>query len=81
MRLRKRFSDGKVSLAYSSFLGYEKGEDGRLRVIESEAKTFRLIFRLFMEGMIPSAIAKYQTHNIPSPTGKSKWGYTTVRKS
>ena len=25
---RKRFSDGKVSMAYRQFLGYEKGEDG-----------------------------------------------------
>lgn len=27
---RKRFADGKVSLAYSSFLGYRKGEDGQM---------------------------------------------------
>ena len=26
---RKRFVDGKVSLAYSSLLGYRKGEDGQ----------------------------------------------------
>ena len=27
---RKRFADGKVSLGYKHFLGYEKGEDGSL---------------------------------------------------
>jgi hypothetical protein len=25
---RKKFADGKVSLPYGKFLGYEKGEDG-----------------------------------------------------
>lgn len=28
---RKRFADGKVSLGYKHFLGYEKGEDGLLQ--------------------------------------------------
>lgn len=27
---RKRFADGKVSVAYSRFLGYDKGPDGRM---------------------------------------------------
>ena len=27
---RKRFADGKVSVAYKRFLGYDKGEDGNL---------------------------------------------------
>lgn len=47
---RKRFADGKVSLPYKHFLGYEKGEDGAPKIIESEAKIVRLIYRLFLEG-------------------------------
>ena len=39
---RKRFADGKVSLAYSSFLGYRKGEDGQMEVVPEEAETVRL---------------------------------------
>ena len=55
---RKRFADGKVSLAYSSFLGYRKGEDGQMEIVPEEAETVRLIYRLFMQGQTPYAIAK-----------------------
>ena len=30
--LRKRFADGKFSVGYSRFLGYDKGEDGNLAI-------------------------------------------------
>jgi len=77
---RKRFADGKVSLPYKQFLGYEKGEDGLPRIVESEAKTIRLIYKLFLEGKATSWIAKYLTeHKISSPAGKDKWQETTVR--
>ena len=76
---RKRFADGKVSLAYSSFLGYRKGEDGQMEIVPEEAETVRLIYRLFMEGQTPYAIAKYLTdRNIPTPTGKETWRHRTV---
>ncbi len=76
---RKRFADGKVSLAYSSFLGYRKGEDGQMEVVPEEAETVRLIYRLFMQGQTPYAIAKYLTDkNIPTPTGKETWRHRTV---
>lgn len=77
---RKRFADGKVSLPYKQFLGYEKGENGLPKIVESEAKTIRLIYKLFLEGKSTSRIAKYLTeHNILSPAGKDKWQETTVR--
>ena len=34
---RKRFADGKVSMPYKHFLGYEKGENGSPKLIEKEA--------------------------------------------
>lgn len=77
---RKRFADGKVSLPYKHFLGYEKGEDGVPKIIESEAKIVRLIYRLFLEGKTISSIAKYLTDNkIHTPAGKKKWSITTVQ--
>lgn len=76
---RKRCADGKVSLAYSSFLGYRKGEDGQMEIVPEEAETVRLIYRLFMPGQTPYAIAKYLTDkNIPTPTGKENWRHRTV---
>lgn len=72
--LRKRFVDGKVSLPYKRFLGYEKGPDGLPKINEEEAVIIRLIFRLFLYGKSPSAIASYLTdEGIPTPGGKAKW--------
>ena len=77
---RKRFADGKVSLPYKHFLGYEKGEDGVPKIIESEAKIVRLIYRLFLEGKTISAISKHLTNeSIPTPSGKKKWTTSTIR--
>jgi DNA invertase Pin-like site-specific DNA recombinase len=77
---RKRFSDGKVSLPYGQFLGYEKGEDGLPKVVEKEAKIIRRIYRLFLEGMTQSKIARMLTEEkILSPGGKTKWHSTTVK--
>ena len=76
---RKRFADGKVSLPYKQFLGYEKGPDDIPVIVEEEAKIVRRIFSLFMAGKTPYLIAKALTADgIPTPAGKSKWGTTTV---
>ena len=76
---RKRFSDGKVSMPYKRFLGYEKGEDGQPVVNEDEAAVVRLIYRLFLEGKTSVGICKFlEGLNIPSPGGNSKWSKTTV---
>ena len=55
---RKRFSDGKVSMPYKHFLGYEKGEDGMPVINEKEAAIVRLIFRLFLDGKTPAGICR-----------------------
>lgn len=76
---RKSFSDGKVHLPYKRFLGYEKGEDGRPAVVESEARVVKLIYGLFLEGKTQAGICKYMEElGIPSPGGKAKWSKTTV---
>ena len=76
---RKRFADGKVTLAYSHFLGYEKGPDGMPKVVPDEAKTVETIYRLFLEGMTPTAIAKELTgRGVLTPGGKVKWQSSTV---
>jgi DNA invertase Pin-like site-specific DNA recombinase/predicted DNA-binding protein YlxM (UPF0122 family) len=77
---RKRMADGKVSLPYKQFLGYEKSEDGLPQIVPAEAKIVRLIFRLYMEGKTFSAIAKHlERHNISSPAGKKTWQTAVVQ--
>ena len=66
-------------MGYSRFLGYDKGEDGNLAINEEQAKTVRLIFGLFMEGLTPCAIAKELTRRgILTVTGQSKWNQATI---
>ena len=76
---RKRMADGKSSLAYSTFLGYDKGKDGNLVVNREQAKIVRFIYRSFMEGMTPLCICRMlEGKGIPSPSGKTKWYECTV---
>ncbi len=77
---RKRFADGKVSVAYSHFIGYDKGPDGNLVINPEEAKTVLLIYAEFLSGLSFRAIAdKLTKMGINSPTGKPKWCQATVK--
>lgn len=77
---RKRFSDGKVCVPYSHFLGYDKGEDGSMVLNEEEAKVVRRIYGLFLQGHSPYAIAKRLTEEgVRTPAGKEKWHSCTVK--
>lgn len=76
---RKRFADGKVSMPYKQFLGYEKGPDGLPKMVPEQAKTVRYIYDLFMSGKTITAIAKQLTsEGIPTPSGREVWGGRTV---
>ena len=76
---RKRFADGKVSMPYKHFLGYEKGPDGLPQIVPEQAETVRYIYDLFMGGKTITAIAKQLTaERIPTPGGKDTWGSRTV---
>ena len=77
---RKRFADGKVSVPFSRFLGYDRGPNGELVVNPEEAKTIKEIYRLFLQGQTPYGIAKQLTsEGILTPGGKTKWSVTTVK--
>lgn len=76
---RKRFADGRYSMPYKQFLGYKKGADGCPEIVEKEAETVKLIYRLCLEGYPASSIAKMLTSaNIPTPAGMSTWPTRTI---
>lgn len=71
---RKRFADGKVSLPYKQFLGYEKGPDDLPQIVPEEADIVRRIYALFMKGKTTYMIASQLTQDgIPTPAGKNRW--------
>ena len=76
---RKRFADGRVAMSYPNFLGYEKGPDGKPAINEEEAKIVRYIFKSFLDGKTPHAIAKDLTdQGYKTVTGSSKWKGGTI---
>ena len=76
---RRSMEEGKFSLAYKHFLGYEKGEDGLPRIVEHEAKIIREIYQLFLDGSTALSIADYLTScQIPTPRGRKKWSTSTI---
>jgi len=77
---QKSMRDGNVHLAYSHFLGYSKGADGRPEIVEEEAVIIRKIYDLFLSGKTINEIASILTEmGIPTPAGKAKWRVSTVR--
>ena len=77
---QKRMKDGKIQIAYSHFLGYTKGEDGNLEIVEEEAKIVRDIYNLYLSGVSLGDIAdRLTSRGIPTPFGRPKWSISTIR--
>jgi len=77
---RRRFEEGKVSVPFKRFLGYDKGENGELVVNPEQAVTVRRIYAEFLQGKSPYQIAKGLTADgIPTPGGKQKWTDKVIR--
>ncbi|VEI13835.1 recombinase family protein [Trueperella bialowiezensis] len=77
---RKRFADGKVTVPFSSLLGYDKGEDGNLVINPDQAVTVRLIYRLFLEGKSMAGIKRHlEKHGHTTAQGRTTWTITGIR--
>lgn len=77
---RKRFADGKITVPFQRFLGYDRGPDGNLVVNPEQAVIVKSIYSMFLQGMSYHGIAKKLTADvIPTPGGKEKWSISTVK--
>lgn len=77
---RKRFADGKVSVPFAHFLGYDRGPDGNLVVNKEQAETVKLIYRLFLDGYTCHSIAKELTaRGLETPGKKKVWHPGTIK--
>ena len=77
---RKRFAEGRITMCYSSFLGYRKGDDGLPEIVPEEAEIVRYIFSQFIMGQTLYKIAAELTaQGIPTPGGKQKWAIGTIK--
>lgn len=79
--IRRRYEQGKVSVNFTKFLGYEKGKDGNLVINEQQAKIVRRIYREYLNGKSANRIAReLERDGICGWNGKAKWYETTITK-
>ena len=72
--MRKRMQDGKYSVTYSHFIGYDRGPDGSMVISINEAKVVRFIYRSCLQGFSDTAIAKRLMElGVPTPYGGWRW--------
>lgn len=72
--------EGNVPFHYKNFLGYRKGADGKPEIDPEEAEIVRFIYDRFLAGDSLGGIAqKLEDLQIPSPSGKPKWQFTTIQ--
>ena len=77
---RKRFADGKVTVPFKRFLGYDMGSDHNLVVNPEQAKLVKRIYGMFLLGKSPFQIANtLSDEGIPSPGGKPRWNASNIR--
>lgn len=77
---RKRFADGKVTVPFSLFLGYVRGEDGNLVINQEQAKLVRYIYTLYLGGDSLTGIAKQlQVEGHLTASGNPNWSAHQVR--
>ena len=77
---RKRFADGKVTVPFSRFLGYDRGEDGNLVINQEQAKLVRYIYTLYLDGGSLTGIARrLQAEGHLTASGNPNWSAPQVR--
>lgn len=79
--IQRRMESGRVYVPYSSFLGYEKGEDGFPKIVEEEAAIVRDIYAWYIRGESLGRIAdRLNANGVKTPAGKGNWTPGTVRR-
>lgn len=76
---RRSFEEGKASVGFKWFLGYDRGPNGEFVVNEEQAKTVRYIYKRFLDGMSAYAVCKeLMQMGIKAPGGGDRWHQSTV---
>lgn len=71
--LRGGFRDSTSKLSDRKCFGYDRAQDGSLKINLEEAKTIQWIFESYLSGNSLGEIAGGLESGMPSPTGKLKW--------
>ena len=77
---RQAMREGKAAIQYKRLYAYEKGPDGKPRIIPEQAEVVRQIYDSFLGGhslrMIKDAL---EAKAVPTVTGGSEWSIAVIR--
>lgn len=79
--IRSKFQQGIPHVNTTRLFGFDKDEEGQLRVNPEQGVVVRRIFREYLRGFGEGEIARrLREDGIPGITGTSRWSSTTVRR-
>ncbi|MEA5658986.1 MAG: recombinase family protein [Cutibacterium granulosum] len=77
---RKRFANGKVTMPYSSFLGYDKDPDGATIINPEQVDIVRRIYHGSLQGAtIPPDHPRPRPRGYSHPAPRQTVGHSTIR--
>ncbi len=79
--IRSKFQKGIPHVNTTRLFGFDKDEEGQLRVNPEQGAVVQRIFREYLRGFGEGEIARrLRADGIPGITGTSRWSSTTVRR-
>ena len=77
---RQAMRDGKATIQYKKLYAYERGEDGKPKIIPEQAEVVKRIFREFLAGASLRMIKdQLEADGILNVSGGKDWSITSVR--
>ena len=77
---RQAMKSGHVAMQYKQLLGYEKGPDGKPRIVPEQAESVRFIYDRYLAGdSIREIKAALEGQGIPTVSGKAEWMASHIR--
>lgn len=78
--LRRRYENGEYGISTKRFMGYDRGEDGKLVINRKQAKAIKRIYEEYLSGKTVDYIKRIlEREKIPKWDGSYKWQATTIQ--
>lgn len=77
---RQAMREGKATIAYKKLYAYEKGEDGKPKIIPDQAQVVRSIYRQYLSGASLRMIKdRLEAEHIPNVAEGPQWTLSAIR--
>lgn len=77
--MRQAMREGKAVMQYKKLYGYERGEDGKPKIIPEKAEVVRKIYENYLAGHSVRMIKDdLESRHIPTVTGSTDWSISVI---